>query len=290
MIKKLGLITATATLLTLGSAFACDINGQTGFLPENDLYVGTTDKARSDMTEEKFNEIIDRVDKHYSPIVKELGGKLKWNRKWSDGTVNASAQRFMSTYKVNMYGGLARHELVTDDGFAMVVCHELGHHLAGAPKVGGFMMKWASNEGQSDYFASLKCFRRVFESDDNKAIVANMVIPALVTAKCEANYSDSNDIALCSRISVAGKSLANLLGSLRSSAEVKFDTPDTSVVSTINHKHPAAQCRLDTYFQGALCDRRISDELSNSDAKVGTCNRDQGYTDGVRPLCWFKAK
>jgi hypothetical protein len=107
---------------------ACDINGQTGFMPENDLYISVDAKTRSTMTEERFNEIIDRADKHYRPIIKELGGKLKWARKWNDGTVNASAQRFWRTYKVNMYGGLARHELVTDDAFAMVVCHELGHH------------------------------------------------------------------------------------------------------------------------------------------------------------------
>lgn len=290
MLKKLIILSSMATLLLSSPIYSCDQNGNSGFMPENNLSVGVNDKARSDMTEERFNEIIDRVDKHYNPVVKALGGKLQWNRKWSDATVNASAQRFFKTYKVNMYGGLARHELVTDDGFAMVVCHELGHHLAGAPKVGGFMMKWASNEGQSDYFASLKCFRRVFESDDNQAIVAKLEVPELVSLKCSESYSDLNDIALCVRISLAGKSLANLLGSLRSTAEVKFETPDTSVVDTTNHKHPAAQCRLDTYFQGSLCDKRISDELSNSDAKVGTCNRDQGYTDGVRPLCWYKSK
>jgi hypothetical protein len=36
-----------------------------------------------------------------------------------------------------MFGGLARHELVTDDGFMMVVCHETGHHLGGAPRYNG---------------------------------------------------------------------------------------------------------------------------------------------------------
>ena len=52
---------------------------------------------------ETFNEIIDRVDAIYAPIVKKRGGTLSWARNWSDGTVNASAQRFFWTYKVNMY-------------------------------------------------------------------------------------------------------------------------------------------------------------------------------------------
>lgn len=288
MFKKFSLIATTVSLLTLNLSQACDIDGKSGFMPENSLSIGVDDKQRSDMTEKRFNEIIDRVDKHYRPIVKSLGGKLKWYRKWSDGTVNASAQRSFKTYKVNMYGGLARHKLVTDDGFAMVVCHELGHHLAGAPKIGGFMNKWASNEGQSDYFASLKCFRRVFESDNNQEIISQIDIPKTVQTKCSENYSDSNDIALCIRISMAGKSLANLLGSLSRTGNIEFNTPDMSEVSKTNNKHPAAQCRLDTYFQGSLCDKRVSDELSNTNAKAGTCNRDQGYIDGTRPLCWFK--
>jgi hypothetical protein len=288
MIKKINILISLLVVLSVGSVFSCDIDGQTGFMPENDLYVGVHAKTRSTMTKETFNAIIDRVDQHYSPIVKKRGGKLKWARKWDDGTVNASAQRFLTTYKVNMYGGLARHELVTDDAFAMVVCHELGHHLAGAPKVGGILMKWASNEGQSDYFASLKCFRRSFESDDNEAIIAQMKVPALVSKKCNDNYSDANDAALCVRISLAGKSLARLLGSLRGTAKLEFNTPDANIVNTTINTHPAAQCRLDTYFQGSLCDRRISDDVSSKDPKAGTCNRDQGYTDGVRPLCWFK--
>ena len=168
---KNSLIIAGLSLAFSTQSIACDMNGETGFLPENDLYVGVNDKMASDMTEARFNEIIDEVDAVYAPIVKQRGGNLKWARKWDDGTVNASAQRFFTTYQVNMFGGLARHELVTDDAFALVVCHELGHHLGGAPKVGGLMMRWASNEGQSDYFASLKCFRKVYESDNNEAII-----------------------------------------------------------------------------------------------------------------------
>jgi Zn-dependent protease with chaperone function len=53
-----------------------------------------------------------------------------------------------------MFGGLARDPLVTKDGFSAVICHEIGHHIAGAPRKG---FSWASNEGQADYFATTKC-------------------------------------------------------------------------------------------------------------------------------------
>lgn len=288
MVKNILLILVATVLAASAPTMACDPDGKSGFMPENEMYIGVHNKNASTMTEERFNSIIDRVDAHYAPIVEELGGKLVWARKWEDGTVNASAQRLWKTYKVNMYGGLARHQLVTDDGFAMVVCHELGHHLAGAPKIGGLMGRWASNEGQSDYFAGLKCFRKVFQSDNNQEIIAKMNVPAQVEAACSQSFTTDSEIALCIRTAMAGKSLSNLLGS--SSSATSFNTPDKSVVTKTNNKHPAAQCRLDTYFQGALCDRRISDELDNKDPLPGTCNRSQNYTYGIRPLCWYAPK
>lgn len=290
MIKNILLIVSLAIIFTTINVFACDIDGKTGYLPENDLYISVDAKNTNNMTEERFNEIIDKADKHYAPIVADKGGKLKWARLWSNGTVNASAQRQGKTYKVNMYGGLARHELVTEDGFALVVCHELGHHLAGAPKVTRFFSKWASNEGQSDYFASLKCFRRVFEAEDNEAIVAAMTVPAIVKTKCEANFTLANDVALCIRASMAGKSLADLLGSLRNSAPTDFTTPDENEVSRTNNAHPASQCRLDTYFQGAICEVDYKEDVSDKDANVGTCHRKGNFQDGLRPLCWYAPK
>lgn len=267
------------------TAQACDIDGKSGYLPENDMYIGVNDKNANDMTEERFNAIIDKVSDIYAPIISDLKGTLKVNRKWTDGTVNASAQRQGSTYVVNMYGGLARHADVTDDGFALVICHELGHHLGGAPKIKSFFSTWASNEGQSDYFGTTKCFRKVFENDDNVAIVSEMEVPEVATKKCTEAWGSQEDIALCQRAAMAGKSLSKLLAR---SGTPQFDTPDTSVVARTNDKHPAGQCRLDTYFQGALCEKHHTDEVSNSDAKKGVCNRSTGHKEGIRPLCWYK--
>lgn len=277
-----------AIILASFSTMACDINGQTGYLPENDLYISVNDKSANNMTEELFNEIIDHADKIYSPIVRSNGGRLRWSRNWSDGTVNASAQRTLfGTWRVNMYGGLARHQLVTPDAFALVVCHELGHHLAGAP-TNSFPNSWASVEGQSDYYGTLKCFRRLYESDNNQEIIAKMDVPKTVSEKCADSFSLENDIALCVRGSMAGLSLARLLGSLRGNSNVDFDTPDTNIVDSTDSRHPAGQCRLDTYFQGAICSVGLDEDVSNSDLLAGTCNRVQNDKNGVRPLCWFK--
>ncbi len=282
------LVALMATTLTFSQAFSCDSLGLTGFAPENNLKIEVGDKASNNMTKEMFLDAVSRVSTVYEPIVAEKGGKLIMNNRWDDATVNASAQQSGKNWQVNMYGGLARHPLVTVDGFMMVVCHELGHHIGGAPRKGGFGSAWASNEGQSDYFAGLKCMRRVLEKEDNIAIVSKMTIDEEVVTKCESIYKSESEIALCQRISMAGKSLAMLLGDLGGNSNVKFTTPDTSKVARTNDNHPAAQCRLDTYFQGTLCDKAISDDVDGKDALKGVCLKRDGYELGMRPLCWYK--
>ncbi len=286
MLKQIRNVVISTLLLTTSNILACDIDGQTGIMPENDMFIGVNQKSLNGVTEEVFNRVIDRAIEHYEPVIAEKGKKLKVFRKWEDGTVNAYAKQMGSTWEVHMFGGLARHNLVSADGFALVLCHELGHHLAGAPKVTRFFTKtWASNEGQSDYWASMKCFRKIYGDDNNQAIVSNMKIDAVVTKKCNAIWEDASDVALCERASQASLGLATLLNGNR---PVSFTTPDTSVVSKTNHKHPAGQCRLDTYFAGALCTKDIHDETDNRDQTAGVCNRYEGFDEGVRSKCWFK--
>jgi hypothetical protein len=287
ILKKL-----SVALLVVGinGALACDMHGKGGFVPENDLFIGVNDKNTSGMTEEVFNEVLDRVEGIYSPIISSMGKRLEVVRNWNDGTVNAYAQQTGNTWKISMFGGLARHITVTPDGFAVVACHELGHHIGGLPKKGGwFGSSWASNEGQSDYWANAKCFRKYVENDDNIEMMAAVEVPEFVTEKCMANFSEATDIAVCQRGSMAGLSLANLFRALgRTTTELKFETPDPAVVRSTDHNHPAAQCRLDTYFQGSLCDRDAYEDTNNSDVAKGFCTRSANYVDGVRPLCWFK--
>jgi hypothetical protein len=84
-----------------------------------------------------------------------------------------------------VYGGLARHGEITPDGFALVLCHEIGHHLGGVPRYSG-ANGWASNEGQSDYFAATKCLRRAWQSDQNEDLISRMGIPSELRSKCKA--------------------------------------------------------------------------------------------------------
>ena len=282
-------LTSMLIALTLtGNVMACSEDGSSGFLPENDMHIPVGMKSvNGGLTEAQFNAVIDKVEAVYAPVVSQMGGKLKINRKWSDGTVNANATR-MGGWIVNMYGGLARHETITEDGFALVLCHEIGHHIGGAPKVKNFLMRWASNEGESDYFATTKCLRQAFNNDNNEQIVKKLKAPAALVNGCAKAWPNKEDKNLCIRNGMAGASVAGLFAALRSQPEGKFETPDTNVVKATNDAHPAHQCRLDTYFQGALCEVSMNEDFSQKEEVQGSCHAKLGHTVGLRPTCWFK--
>ncbi len=233
----------------------------------------------------------------YQPVVKERGAVLKVVKNWKSDKANAYANRSKNTYKVHMFGGLARHPMNTIDGFTLVLCHEIGHHLAGKP----LASKWASNEGQSDYFATAKCLRKYLATQDNAAVVATMTVPEKVQTHCFKSFGPSRDHAICVRGSLAGLALGNVLNALSSGSgrtwgkpttttgaagKPDFETPDLKVVKTTYPGHPKAQCRLDTYFAGAVCEVPSTQDFSYSDEKTGAC------AEGVsaRPACWYAAQ
>ena len=274
-------LTVIALGLSLsGQALTCE------FLPKNNLYIGVNQKSRmGGLNEVDFNEAISAVENLYAPIVASRRHKLFIKRNWANGEVNAKAVRDGNIYKLEMFGGLARHHTVTKDGMTLVVCHELGHMIGGMPK----NMSQNANEGQADYFATLKCLRKVWVNDNNLLIAKNSNAPKYLVDSCAAAMkNDIEDTALCIRTSMAGKSVSNLFSDLDKLPEAYFETRDLNIVERTYQSHPQPQCRLDTYFQGSLCDVNMNEEVSDTDEVTGTCHNFLGHQIGMRPLCWFK--
>lgn len=261
------------------------------FLPPNNLHLYDNPKAPTGITEEQFNEIIDHATNLYAEVVEAHGAVLKINGDWADSTVNAYAlqrtENGQLTYLVKMFGGLARRDEITPDGFALVVCHELGHHLGGFP----FRFSWAAAEGQSDYFATQACARRVWADQKEQNAAARESINDVAKAMCDEVWQDEAAQNLCYRTMLGGKSLADLLAALGSTGPIEFDTPDETEVSQTKLLHPKAQCRLDTYVAGALCTADFGTDVipqNEEDSANYLCTRARQYTHGNRPLCWYK--
>lgn len=271
------------------------------YLPENDLWQEDTFNNNNSITEQSFSQIIDSVTRFYFPLATGQGATLTIVKRWTDSTVNAYAQQSGKTWMVTMYGGLARRPEVTPDGFAMVVCHELGHHFGGFPFYGDG--EWAATEGQADYFATHVCAKKIWADQAEENARYRTLVPESVKAACDGVYSAEKAQDICYRTAKAGLSLATL-NSVSSGRPPRFDTPDQRRVTTTYTKHPNGQCRLDTYYQGALCPVAWRDEIIPSrahrsgqtsveaerNASLYSCTTAGKFTVGLRPRCWFAPK
>ena len=266
---------------------------QTQFLEENDLNISVNDRNISEVTEEIFNQVLDRLYDIYAPIVVEnLGRRFYIDRNWESGLVNAYARRSGIYSIISMYGGLARHITMTPDGFALVACHEIGHHLGGLPRKPPWNPMapphWSSVEGQADYYGTLKCLRKYFALDNNVEVINDMEVDPYVVERCAEIFTEDEDQAICQRSAMAGLSTANLSRAIFGGPVIDFQTPDPNFVDETSSSQSSAQCRLDIYLAGALCDKDASIDVSGTDINQGVCSRVEGYSVGVRPMCWYR--
>ena len=189
---------------------------------------------------------------------------------------------------------------MTQDGFMLVVCHELGHHLAGFP----FINDWAANEGQADFFATHSCAKNIWKDDIATNSSFRNKVDAIAKNNCDSEYEKQTDQNLCYRSAVAGYSLAMLLSSLGGSKKPSFKTPDQSVSNGTFHGHSRGQCRLDTFLAGALCKVYFDEnvipgmkyedewlerkEKMEADSLIYTCSQfNPEHYLSQRPKCWF---
>jgi hypothetical protein len=287
------LLVGKVSLLYYGSHELCE-----GFAPPNDLKISSLafDATQGGITHKEFDAVLDRIQYLYEDEIALHKGELVIKRLWDTDTVNASAEEYKGQWILNMYGGLARHPETTKDGFALVVCHEMGHHLGGAPKYKNekypWLTQWASNEGEADYYATLKCLRRYFALDTSSFVSENKLmggtVDPLVESRCQKMFLNTDERNICVRSTYAGLATSRLLNAISSGKTMpKFNTPDKSVVSKTNDSHPAAQCRLDTYFSGATCPVVVGSALSNTDYRPGSCFDEKKTLYGLRSRCWF---
>ncbi len=274
----------TLVLLTTLTAPALGPRLGHGIVPENDLRIPVGSKAN--ISERKFNAIIDRAEAIYGPRATALGSELSIHRYWESPSVNAYAYRD-DKWRILMLGGMARHRDLTPDGFSLVVCHEIGHHFGGFPvkeDKGG-----VSVEGQADYYGVLKCLRTLWARDDHAHIIGDQEVPSALYDACAA-AEGSIDKHLCLRSGLAALSFGKVLKATASATTPlpTVETPDASVAETTAMDYPGIQCRLDTYIQASLCSSPLEEETSASDERAGTCHEANGHTAGLRPPCWFR--
>jgi hypothetical protein len=237
--------------------------------------------------------MLDEITEIYKPIVASFGGAvLTLERQWTNPEVNAWAYRpGDKIWRVVVTGGIARRPEVTQDAFVMAVCHEIGHFLGGFPQ---YEFSWSSAEGQADYYATQTCTKLVWSKDVEENAAARALIDETPKNHCDNYYDNEAEQNLCYRQMLAAASLARILKVIgRETVDASFDTPDPSQVAKTYTGHPKAQCRLDTYLAGAICDIKTNPtSFPNTEegAALTSCMESSGYTIEARPRCWFRPK
>ena len=261
------------------------------FIPEKDLKypIRISNKdTQKQLTENELIEVSNRLQKVYSDFVKKhYNTKLVFNLEWANDQVSAYATRPVDgEFHVTVAGGMARAPGMTKDSLALVLCHELGHHLGGAPRT-ALYNGWPSAEGQADYFAGAKCLKKYFNELKHEEIEINSSIPEKVIFDCNKSYPVLSDMKICVRTILASLDFANFLNQLpNTKIKVSLTTPDPKVVKGTNiNDYPRPQCRFDTLYAGALC--TISPDLKTSNDDPGAAYCMDPERSGTRPKCWF---
>lgn len=198
-------------------------------------------------------------------VIKD-GKRYVVNKKWSDNTFDLSIKLNADNSLVLLITkGAIENKKMTKDAFRLILCHEFGHYFGGAPKKNN--QHWASSEGQSDYYATSKCIKRMLPQDDN--FIQRVKNATLLFGQMLAimNNEDSKKISL--------------------------EAKDSREVMSMDTTHPSAQCRVDTMIAGLNCPLSEKVEFSNTNPDVGACLESSIRPEiaaGARPRCWYRPK
>lgn len=201
--------------------------------------------SQGEISKDEFLEVSDALIKSYSEFSISINSKMAgedfwWNldEKYGSFSKYTDAQG-KTNYNIFFFGGLARMPEMTPEGAALILCHELGHGIGGAPTK---LNSESSVEGQADYFATRVCLPKVLYKMPIKTIAPSDPLNLCKTENCKRIY-----VGIISELAVIQFNHPN--------QEASFEKSDTTIVDTINTNptfYPSNQCRLDTMVAGAL--------------------------------------
>ncbi len=256
-------------------------NVYASFFPEN--YQLEDNAKKSSIVELNALEILGKeVLQRFEAAANTNGGNLKLLFDLSSNTINATAYKQDSTWFIKFQGGLLRHPNLTRSVFVTILCHEIGHHLGGAPYKYGD--SGISAEGQADYFAANTCLKDVFKNTSLLKLSISKA-PTIIKEKCENQFGEEKNYITCIQSSLTGQEVSQFLSKIgntrrgRRNPVPNINKRSKTVVSVTNISHPDHQCRLDTYFEGSLCHKGLDEYEPNC--------LDPGLYNGSRPSCWF---
>ena len=210
----------------------------------------TSDDAAETIDERAFHAAVSALEELYQDDIDAADASLRVSRDWLSDREAAWSARSGNTWRMWVYGGIARRSELTLDGWRAILCHEMGHFFGGDPIGSGGL----AAEAQADYYAMATCLPRLWADEDNldaDATEQNPHLPEATHALCATLESDEA-AAICRRSLRAGWTTLHMAAASRGQEPPDFLTPDETVVDRTTLRYPPVQCRLDTYLAGAL--------------------------------------
>jgi len=263
-----------------------DVSSWASFLPTTmeHQYNADSEYAVGGITEEQFTVLVDEIERIYQPIFKGVGMELVFERKYDDPVINAYVNFESGVATVSLFGGLAKHKLMTPDSYALVIVHEIGHVLGGRVR---YPNSWASAEGASDSYATQVGARKVFSE-----ISGGCNCGFLPTSSYEGNYKRQlqacekfntiDERTVCERTLKGSLELAAILADLGGEKIPTLATMDRTAVRKTQYEHPKASCRLAQYYDGAMSDKKWDDTVIPL-----TKAQQWRYSAVDRANCWY---
>jgi hypothetical protein len=250
----------------------------TGAIPEApSLAPAITTSTQIAFTEDTFNEVIDQIERLYADQPTKT---IEVQRFWSPSGQVDSAIRFpyltLENPIIKLTGAVPKSRFISREAYALLVCHEFGHHLAGGPSVGNArLVQWSSAEGQADYWAASNCLKTYFAQEERELIHPEAV-PNELAQKCDKNFTTEPAATICKKGILAALSLADyFVGTKNSKIDFRAKAPAaTQLVRTFRQDAFRDQCRVETFLAGTFCP---------ADSWPKGCLEG----DGARPACWY---
>lgn len=172
----------------------------------------------------------------FSPELSEVGYPVSLAANWESPYFGAGVSLYENSFHLMILGGMTRLPEMTEDAYAAIVCHEIGHIIGGEPRQTIVGANWSSAEGQSDFFSASVCLPRYFKSLG----VSALEIPVRIEA---AGFDMLNTFKKYDSNSV-DKTLSRTRGFMPATGETLINT------------YPSLQCRYENFknpSQRAAC-------------------------------------
>lgn len=174
-----------------------------------------------------------------------------WNLDYTHASYSTvTTDQGIRQHQLFIFGGFARMPGMTADSLIKTICHEVGHGIGGAPFKKKQQKEMISTEGQSDYFATSSCLRRMFHRRPQIVPPSSRHIEQL----CGSHLNTEKELNYCYRAFAALEVDIQMFRDYYNT-ETSFERKDPLVVTEINHDetfYPSPQCRLDTSVAGVL--------------------------------------